>query len=637
MPRPKRARRAPTQPVAAVPAAAPEARSSPAPASGSDIYSHSDREHSVIRKELAEEDTSLFKEGPSTRLGRSSSLRQRQVPAKAGHAWDDNISKLQDAVETAASKGKTSSEQQKSDSSVEVGRKTRATPVQQRRDTTGLDLDDEMFTGLDTTIGDDDDDAAAPPSAPRSEASNISVSHFRRKGRGRAPSISINKDDAPIRPSSRGVGGTPSISSTFNIGVFKRRQREPSILGTAQKERAQRPIELSSGSESDDEDGEDFEPEAESTPLQNRRRTQPPATELESESQQVLAPDSQPAEKDAEPTSASSRKRKSIESHEDAERPGKVSRTESEPAPELDDDDDSDSELSELPSPVLTPTRPSAFPRPSTPNQEDIMAPPESSDSEDNNEAWPDIRTLAKQRRRQAPVTPTRDGNISDASSPPSLTHSPNFPATRNKSKQKKQAKAPKVTTADLTGLLPRRRAKKHRGDPYSMDNSDDEEARNSDASQDDDELSYADTRTRSRRAKITPLNRSTANRPPSRGGRAAAAAGKAKAAAPTTRASTRTYSRRLSDKENEGEGEGEGNAEAEGAEAEIGTEPEAGIEGDSFAPVRDDVLESQESSDPARSADELKKATRKFREVDRWQLEFEEMTEGSSPNRDAR
>ncbi|KAK1640545.1 hypothetical protein BDP81DRAFT_312182 [Colletotrichum phormii] len=588
MPRPKRARRAPTQPVAAVPAAAPEARSSPAPASGSDIYSHSDREHS---------------EGPSTRLGRSSSLRQRQLPAKARHAWDDNMSKLEDTVETVVSKGKTSSEQQKSDSSVEAGRKTRATHVQQRRDTTGLDLDDEMFTGLDTTLGDDDDDAAAPPSAPRSEASNISVSHFRRKGRGRAPSISINKDDAPIRPSSRGVGGTPSISSTFNIGVFKRRQREPSILGTAQKERAQRPIELSSGSESDDEDGEDFEPEAESTPLQNRRRTQPPATDLESELQQ--------------PTSASSRKRKSIESHEDTERPGKASRTESEPAPELDDDnDDSDSELSELPSPVLTPTRPSAFPRPATPNQEDIMAPPESSDSEDNNEAWPDIRTLAKQRRRQAPATPTRDGNISDASSPPSLTHSPNFPATRNKSKQKKQAKAPKVTTADLTGLLPRRRTKKHRGDPYSMDNSDDEEARNSDASQDDDELSYADTRTRSRRAKTTPLNRNTANRPPSRGGRAAAAAGKAKAAAPTTRASTRTYSRRLSDKENEGEGEGEG---------------------DSFAPVRDDVLESQESSDPARSADELKKATRKFREVDRWQLEFEEMTEGSSPNRDAR
>ncbi|KAK1727354.1 hypothetical protein CaCOL14_006433 [Colletotrichum acutatum] len=633
MPRPKRARRAPTQPVAAVPAA-PEARSSPAPASGSDIYSHSDREHSVIRKELAEEDTSLFKEGPSTRLSRSSSLRQRQVPDKAGHAWDDNVSKLEDAAETAASKAKTSSEQQKSDSSVEVGRKTRATPVQQRRDTTGLDLDDEMFTGLDTTLGDDDDDAAAPPSAPRSEASNFSVSHFRR--RGRAPSISINKDDAPIRPSSRGIGGTPSISSTFNIGLFKRRQREPSILGTAQKERAQRPIEVSSGSESDDEEGEDFEPEAESTPLQNRRRTQPPpATELESESQQVLAPDSQPAAKDAEPTSASSRKRKSIESHEDTERPGKASRTEPEPAPEL-DDDDSDSALSELPSPVLTPTRPSAFPRPVTPNQEDIMAPPESSDSEDNNEAWPDIRTLAKQRRRQAPATPTRDGNISDASSPPSLTHSPNFPATKNKSKQKKQAKAPKVTTADLTGMLPRRRSKKNR-DPYSVGGSEDEGGRNSDASQDDDELSYADTRTRSRRAKTTPLKRSTANRPPSRGGRATAAAGKAKPAAPSTRASTRTYSRRLSDKENEGEGEVGGEAEAEGAEAETGAEPEAGFEGDSFAPIRDDILESQESSDPARSADELKKATRKFREVDRWQLEFEEMTEGSSPNRDAR
>ncbi|GJC86538.1 hypothetical protein ColLi_09376 [Colletotrichum liriopes] len=578
MPRPKRARRAPPAPVAV--AVAPEEKSSPAPASGSDIYSHSDREHSVIRKELEKEDEggpSRLTGGASARLSRSSSLRQRQALEKSAHARDEAMSRLEDELDTTSPKAKTSSEQrQKSDSSVELelSRKTRATPVQHRRDTTGLDLDDDMFEGLDTTIGDDEDDAAAPPSAPRSDTSTFSVSHFRR--RGRAPSISINKDDAPIRPSSRGVGSTPGISSKFNIGLFKRRQREPSILGTAQKERAQRPIELSSGPDTDDEVGDGFEPEAESTPLQNRRKTQPPpATEPESESQQVLAPDSQPIQKEAGLTSSTtSRKRKSIEGHEEAGRPGKASRTEPEPesVPDL-GDDDSDSELSELPSPVLTPTRPSAFPRPTTPNRDEIMAPPESSDDEDSEEAWPDIRTLAKQRRRRAsPVTPTRDGNVSDASSPPSLTHSPNFPATRNKSRQKKQAKSPKVTTADLTGLLPRRRHKKAR-DPYSVNDTEEEEIDASNLAEHDDELSYIDARTRSRRAKITPLNRSTANRPASRSGKAAASADKSRA---VTRSATRT-------------------------------------------------------------ADELKKAARKFKEVDRWELEFEEVTEDSSPNRDAR
>ncbi|GKT43989.1 uncharacterized protein ColSpa_04170 [Colletotrichum spaethianum] len=606
MPRPKRARRAPPAPVAV----APEEKSSPAPASGSDIYSHSDREHSVIRKELEKEDgpgPSRLTGGASARPSRSSSLRQRKALEKSARARDEAMSRLEDELDTTSSKAKTLSEQrQKSDSSVELelGRKTRSTPVQHRRDTTGLDLDDDMFEGLDTTIG-DDDDAAAPPSAPRSDTSTFSVSHFKR--RGRAPSISINKDDAPIRPSSRGVGGTPGISSTFNIGLFKRRQREPSILGTAQKERAQRPIELSSGPDSDDEEGNGFEPEAESTPLQNRRKTQPPpATEPESESQQVLAPDSQPAQKEAGLTSSTrSRKRKSVESHEEAERPGKASRTEPEPesVPEL-GDDNSDSELSELPSPVLTPTRPSALPRPTTPNRDEIMAPPESSDSEDSEELWPDIRTLAKQRRRRAsPVTPTRDGNVSDASSPPSLTHSPNFPATRNKSRQKKQAKSPKVTTADLTGLLPRRRHKKAR-DPYSVDDTEEGEIDASNLAEHDDELSESGN---------FPWWQGSCVGRKCQGGDA------------------------FCDAHLQPPSVGQGERGEDAAEAEVEAEAEPEVDGDSFAPIQDDVFESQDSSDPIRSADELKKAARKFKEVDRWELEFEEVTEDSSPNRDAR
>ena len=45
----------------------------------------------------------------------------------------------------------------------------------------------------------------------------------------------------------------------FNLGKFKKRPRQPSILGTAQKERQARP--------EYDEDEDDFNPEDESTPL----------------------------------------------------------------------------------------------------------------------------------------------------------------------------------------------------------------------------------------------------------------------------------------------------------------------------------------------------------------------------------
>ncbi|KAF9874067.1 hypothetical protein CkaCkLH20_08439 [Colletotrichum karsti] len=610
MPRPKRTRRAPAQAVAAVAAAVAEDKSSPAPASGSDIYSHSDRERSVIRKE--------HEEATSKRMSRSTSLRTRQAQNEVEGASGD------DAESAKNPEGKQTSDQQKSESSVEAGRKTRATPAKQRRDTSGLDMDDDLF-GLDTTLDDDDDAAAAPPSAPRSDTSTFSVSNFRR--RGRAPSISINKDDAPIRPSSRGIS-TPGISSMFNIGNFRRRQREPSILGTAQKERAQRPLEPSSEPGSGDEDEDDFNPEAESTPINNRRRTQPPpavepTSESEAEpvtdSQQILAPDSQP-EREAEATSSvKSRKRKSVERHDGDERPGKASRTE--PEPEL-VEDDSDSSLSDLPSPVMTPPRVSNMPRPVTPNQDEIMAPPESSSSEDN-DAWPDIHTLAKQRRRRVSLTtPNRDGNISDASSPPSLTHSPNFPATRKNAQKKQQQKQKKVTTADLTGMLPQRRRKKNR-DAFDMEESD-EEVDTSNLAQDDDELSYTDTRTRSRRAKTTPLNRSTANRPPSRGGKTAQPAPKPRTTSRSNRPSARTYSRRLSDKENQVEDDDEGAAAAGEAE-------------ESFAPAEDETLDVEEEQDPTLDAEELKKAASKFKEVDRWELEFEEVTEGSSPNRDGR
>ncbi|ROT35995.1 hypothetical protein SODALDRAFT_328372 [Sodiomyces alkalinus F11] len=496
------------------------------------------------------------------------------------------------------------------DVSVEVGRKAHATPAQHRRDTTGLDLDDSLFGSLDNSF-EHDDDAAAPPSGQRStDTSTMNTSVFRR--RGRAPSISLQGNEAPIRPSSRGQA-TPAISSSFNIGMFKRRAREPSILGTAQKERAERAIEISSASssEDEDEDEEDFAPEAESTPL-NRRKTL-----------QRSSPTGRLQETEASSPDRDSRKRKSIEGHDMSSRPDKVARTS---GPDLDgarhdaasdaasdaateaaleaaleaadsDDDSNLSSLPSLPSPELPPLQ---MHRPSTPiDQEAIMAPPESSGSEEEEEdnAWPDIRELAKRRRHHPPVTPLRDGHVSDISSPPSLTHSPNNRVTRGRQQEKKKKKkqtrqsSPHVTTAVLTDLLPRRRHEKNR------DEHDDSESELdvSSLGNDDDELTYLDARATRRRGRTTPHNRGAPSN--------AHSAGTSKPGRPR-----RTYQRRFSDKENGGGEEG----------------------ASSLTPAPDDTFDTAQSSDPRNSV-EIKNAIKKFKEVDKWELAFEEMTQSSS------
>ncbi|KAF4581864.1 ATP-dependent RNA helicase MRH4, mitochondrial [Ophiocordyceps camponoti-floridani] len=87
-----------------------------------------------------------------------------------------------------------------------------------------------------------------------------------------------------------------------------------------------------------------------------------------------------------------------------------------------------------------------------------------------------------------------------------------------------------------------------------------------------------------------------------------------------TTRQSTakKTYRRRCSDKENQ-------------SHEEATDEEESAL-----VPLPDDTFDDDTLGVPVASTDELKKAARKFKEVDKWELEFEEVTESSSPQ-DAR
>ncbi|KAM0559584.1 hypothetical protein ACHAPJ_004108 [Fusarium lateritium] len=595
MPRAKRARRAPA------PSAKAHARS-PTP-EAEDVSDH----------ELSRQDKSP--ERGRRRTTRSSGARasaaDEQAVLAANRRRDAALDKL--ANEDPTSTTGNNVEDGDSGSSVEGGRRVKATPTQ-RRDTTGLDLADSVFGDLDDSFGDVDDDTR--PGLRSTDTSSLNLSNFKRRPR---QSSIIGRNDPPIRPSSRS-GNTPSISSTLHFGAFKRRAREPSILGTARKPR---PEENAAGQEPESESEDDFMPEAESTPLNNRRRTQP---EAELEVEVGASPEAFEEPKH--------RKRKSEDALPSSERPEKISRIERDadeeleeeagPAPQqINDSDDaaSDSSLSDLGSPLgPSPVLPD---RPVTPvNNEELMALPASSDSEDANEAWPDIHALAKRRRRPSVTTPVRADNFSDVSSPPSLTHSPNYAEThktRGRAPTRRQQPPPKVTTADLTNLLPKRHYKKQR-DPFGLES--DEEHDTSGMGQDEDELSYLDGRAARRRRGGRPTSRGGASRPGSRGGRNTQAL-KPRQPGSSSKHATRdaqTYSRRSSDKENENE-----NAS--------GDEDEDDHENSRFQPLPDDTFENgsgENASTP--SADELRQAARKFKEVDRWELDFEEVTQSSSP-----
>lgn len=419
-----------------------------------------------------------------------------------------------------------------------------ATPS--RRDATGLDLADDVFGDLDESFAD-----GSVPVVPGSAETSASWSNFR--PRSRQSSI-IGRSDPPIRPSSR-ASNTPAIGSSFTIGAFRRRAREPSILATSRRP-------TSRAATSDIESETEFAPDAESTPVNTRRGRATRAS---------LA-----ASADAS-TSRATRKRKSEIPHANNEQPEKK-------VADQDSDSESESELSEVSSPK--PLR-QPFARPVTPmNDDEIMAPPASSGSEDegDNNTWPDIHSLAQRKGRPGVSTPRRgvDDILSDVSSPPSLTHSPNLRAASKNAAVIKSP--PKLTTADLASLLPKRRYKKQ----AARDDDDDDSS--------GEEGEEGNRRGSSRRRRSGGLKKSTPN--------------KGKQAQRRSKRATR----RTSDKENQSDAEDENEESA-------------------FIPLPEDTFDSAlEKARNLQEADELRNATKKFAEVDKWEMEYEEVAESFSP-----
>ncbi len=159
------------------------------------------------------------------------------------------------------------------------------------------------------------------------------------------------------------------------------------------------------------------------------------------------------------------------------------------------------------------------------------------------------------------------------------------------------------LTTATLTSLLPRRR-RKIRNDPWEVDS--EGEIDTSGLGDEDDELASANPRRGRPRKESRPLGSSE---------NTTAQATKLRPRKPARR----TYgSRNFSDKENQ---------EGEGDSIEV-----------AVTPLPDDTFDGPDGSEDTTFdlAEELKIAAKKFKEVDKWELDFEEVTQSSSP-KDAR
>ncbi|KAK4135493.1 hypothetical protein BT67DRAFT_377890 [Trichocladium antarcticum] len=241
MPRPKRTRVAATR-AAAAPAAAPvesqqssttppiatESTAAQARLPSSDIYDVSDREKERRNRRIAE---AAKGDAPQTRRTRAShhpDLNSEQTKAleDSRHRRDDAMQRLDDLTSTPRP------DQEESPTAEQRGREFQP----RLTDFSGLDLDDS-FGNLDDSLDITENTTEDTQGGHRStDTSSFNMAMFRRRPR---QSSVAGRDDAPIRPSSRGRT-TPSVSTALNFGIFKRRAREPSIIGTTRKPLGQR-------------------------------------------------------------------------------------------------------------------------------------------------------------------------------------------------------------------------------------------------------------------------------------------------------------------------------------------------------------------------------------------------------------
>ena len=606
MPRPKRAKVAPSAPAPRVRKPAKSTAQAAVAAQASKatperLYDTSDPEEGAITsvrhigKTNGKENAATL--GSGRRVASQMTIRDSEERHQRNRTTENELN-----MEEARSELLHEIEQLSSSPAIEVGRRDRSTPAVEgsilaignfrRRPREPSILGRAAARARSSSVESNLAQDTGLTSVGRKNASSLDFGNFNR--RQRKPSI-IGRNAPHVAPSSMGLEmdvGTPANSgSALKIGNFKRRAREPSILRTAQKDRL-----LQSEYEDDDED--DFNPEDESTPL-NLPKARGTTTSAA--------------------TSSNPRKRKQ----------SAVQIPQSSPTlPSLGDMIDKEripatgplsKEVDEgncTASPREPPSRSIEARTPTLEPLSETMAPPHSSSSTPSSPeialpTQPAPRRGRRTLRGRTPLPRTQDSPIS---SPPSLTHSPNIPVVAtDKPKQRRQPAPPPsaFSTAQLQSLLPRRRRHGPR-DPFDIASSEDEVDVSGLAS-DDDELSHLAVRVPPRRPGGI-LSRMPA---PLKNALKSKAGPKAKPKESGGKVTYGSNRQTTSDKENE-------------------EEPDLD---DSLGPLPDDSNGSPENSQELekRVGMELKRAARKFEEVDKWELEFEEVTASSSSPRDGR
>ncbi|KAL9122605.1 MAG: hypothetical protein Q9187_000837 [Circinaria calcarea] len=399
-------------------------------------------------------------------------------------------------------------------------------------------------------------------------------------------------------------------SSIFALANFKRRTRQPSILQIGRHDEPDVPIH--SGEELDE-----FQPDDESTPFHlSKSRSQlqsTPRSHLTSSSSQRLP-------------SSSSRKRK-LTPPDMQVRQSQSPLVHSPPAALPTEalvrlqttlyDLPNDEEVPELELPSMRTVRAQ------TPDVwSDTMAPPQSSSPSHEPAQAGRLVSTAKAKVASARKPDPKQSKRNLAPKPPTSN-----PKVSNKPHPLKT-----ITTASLQNLLPRRRrrAPPHEANEFDIPGSSDAELDIIDVPEDEDELSSAAPLVKKTRAK--PNNKVTRGKGIKKGIKTGVG-GKAQPkhpiqslitakSKPKQNPPTKTYTRRVSDKENT-----------------------ALSDSSSLSEISTPTDNEDTASSPLKRAEpsawkpskELKTLAEKFKEVDQWTLEFEEVTASSSSPRDAR
>lgn len=512
--------------------------------------------------------------------------------------------------------------------------------------------------------------AVAPITLPRMGNTILGQPTFRGRARQRAPSIlGKGAGAARMRSSSmgldmRGDSSAPGTAQSTRFGLIKgrRRERQPSLLGSNRKKMLmQQEAEQRAGEEDEDEDMDDFDafnPDDESTPLNVQKTKSLSASNHSSVAVPV-------------PTSSNSRKRRKVSEVEISEI--QVPRS---PPPPRSSPPLLESDIYGL-SPPVRPSQAEAQTTrhlsPSLHSEEDIygaspevrVRPVEAQiiHESQSRSATPETERLASEQAplvpstphalsethappmSSSPVTPTfpkpnqspsRRRQIlatqdSPISSPPSLTHSPNYkstkPPTKKRATKKAKAEAP-LTTALLQNLLPHRRRRKVRREESVLDTSSDEELDISGLRSDDDELSF-----------LTALDRRGKIRTPGiKNGQAkisGAASTKTAAKKPVRKAKQNAKAATTSSIV-KGTKHTYGSQAASANKENLSDydEAEEDGEGDDSLPADANATPEDSQQLEERIGKEMKQMKRKFEMVDEWEMEFEDVQGNSSDDK---